>query len=202
MAYEIELDVGWTGKKLFSIDEESLIFHDTQMMCKDIVSFAYGGTLTSVMSMKANTEHKFAFRDSSDDELQFSFLNTALFDTNPKDASQRIISETWLAFGNRIRQEVIDKLARGQVVQLCELSLHSTGVNTKKPVFGSATDHLVPWEELEYNMEEGVLSVRSASDSKVNAKIWASGWDAQLLWSLLNSISDEAGVLEKVKRVR
>ncbi|HTF06377.1 MAG TPA: hypothetical protein VK826_20235 [Bacteroidia bacterium] len=170
MAYEAELMTGFLVKKDFSIDEESIIYDETQMMCAEITGFAYGATETRVSGIKANTEYRFEFVDSSEDRIKFTFVNALLGSPNPLDADQRITEEIWKCFGNRILQETISKISLGMAVEINKVMFSRYGITIPhRPLFGSNSDFLVPWEDMECEVEMGQVTLFTQTERKARA---------------------------------
>lgn len=201
MSYSADLMTGFLTRKNFSIDEESIIYDDTQMMCNEVTGFAYGSVETYTGIIKANTEYFYHFVDSSGDEIKFSYVNTALVSPNPSEAPERIAEKIWKCFGNRLVEDMIVKLGKGTIVTADDIHLSKYGITIPhKPFFGAATEFLVPWEVLETKTEDGLLTLRSGEESKAKITlVFHRSLHAHLLKELFNRISNEPEALSRIK---
>lgn len=161
MAYEVELDGALLQARYFSIDNESLIFKDTQMMCADVTGFAYGATVTTVHGINAKTEFAFSFIDSVGDTISFSFVNPHDMDLRGADVYNRMVDELWAAFGNRLYTQTVNKIITGATVRLEDTEFSKRGVLLRhKSLFGKVREVLVSWYEINAQLSSGFLFLR------------------------------------------
>jgi hypothetical protein len=168
MAFETELTGALLQPRYFSIDEESVIYKDTQMLCADITGFAYGGVQTSVNGIKSKQEYHLRFIDSSGDDISFNFTSAFNMDLRAEDVYEQIVAEIWAAFGNRIYQDTIKTIVSGGVVKLRDVEFSKAGAAIQhKPFFGKKRCVLIPWDEMDVELDGGMLTLRDGRDSAV-----------------------------------
>ncbi len=196
MAFQTTITTGFLKTKDFSIDEESIIFDDTQMMCSEVTGFAYGYTVTRVSGIKANTTYSFQFLDSSGDKITFNYVNALLGSPNDEDAYSRIIEEIWKCFGTRLLHEMISTISRGISVTVAGVTFSNYGITTTyKPFFGSNRDILTKWDEVTHKIDNGNLII----GSKVDKDVWAAfefqfNINAHLISEILNKNANETTI--------
>lgn len=168
MAYEVDLDGIVFQARYFSIDEESLIFKDTQMMCADITGFSYGAAITRVNGIEVKTEYSFRFIDTAGDTISFDFANPHDMNMRGSDVNERMVAEIWAAFGNRLFNEMVSTITAGKTATVGEIGFSRGGVQLKyRPFFGKAREVLVPWDEMDVELNAGVLVLRDGREPKV-----------------------------------
>lgn len=193
MAYEVELDGTLFQANYFSVDNESLIFKDTQMMCADITGFAYGAHIIRVHGIKANTEYRFRFIDSSNDVIAINFYNPHLMDLKAEDVNEQMVYAIWEAFGNRLYTEVVATIASGKIFRLGTTQFSGKGITlVHKPFLGKAREVLVPWREIDATVESGYLILRDGREPRISAShSLDSEYNAHIVNQIFLKIADD-----------
>ena len=204
MSYQTEIKNSLFKTNYFSIDNESLIYGDTQMMCNEITGFSYGTTITRVNGIKSNTEFYFKFVDSSNDKIEFRFYEALLSGNTPAQQNQLITYWTWEFFGNRILNEMINTVARGGTVKVHELTMDRQGVHlTRKPWFRAPVDYTIPWRELTYGLQSGFLTVKSDKESKAKKTMaLKSELNAHVLMALIDNLHKDRSLCDFMSGIK
>ena len=174
MGYEIEIKEGLLSTKVFSIDEQNLTYHDTQMEIKDITGFRYGVTSHRINGVETRIEYRIGYQDNSGDEIEIAF-NDGMFRIN--DAQEKfnaIIHFTWEYFGNRILNEFISAVANGKDVAIGKMTFNQSGVQfPHKPFFGKERIQSIAWNHIRHDVANAMLNFKSAIDSDINRSLSA-----------------------------
>jgi len=167
MSYEVELKPNLFVGRYFSIDENSIIYHDTEMVVADIVSFAYGEIKVMINRFASRTEYGFSFKDNSGDEIKFTFYSTVNLSLNTLETYNTIVKNVWECFGNRIMNEMIQAISNGRIVEIKDCKLSQDGIEIPyRPFIGEDIDYVVPWEDLTYESEGEFITIKSESEPK------------------------------------
>lgn len=172
MSIETEIKTGLFTSKYVFMDYESLVFDDTQMMTAEMTGFSYGATVTSVNGIKANTEYYYRFVDSANDAIEFKFVSALLGSSEPDEINDQLLKCTWDYVGNRLLTEMVHQVSGGGKKQIGTCMLDKTGIHfTRNPLFGKASDHTVPWHDIDYEVYQGILILKSKTVEKAKTEM-------------------------------
>ena len=172
MSFEAELPETIFKKNYFSITDRCIVYIDTEMMCEDIKAFSYGAVKHSVNGVHNRTDYNFNFVDSSDDVIRFRFSESALLGWNSESLYNSIVHFSWHYFGNRIIDETINAIRRGETVTIAGFELNQQGVHfTKKRIFGKDKPCTIAWRVLGCEAEDGNLGIYSRVDRDISRSV-------------------------------
>lgn len=200
MPYEVDLKPHLLASRYFSIDENNLVYHDTEMAVADIVGFAYGSISTSVNGIKAKTEYILRVIDNAGDSINIAFYTTVLLGYDPEAVFKDMIKYCWEFFGNRILNDTINKIANGDSVTIGGLQLNQEGVLMQhRPFFGKPIDFIVAWDDLTYEIFQGILTVKSQSEKKAQSAMHLkSDYNAHILKTMIEILTDDTSFANKL----
>jgi hypothetical protein len=180
MAYEVDLPANALSEsKYFSIDENSVIYHDTQMEIADINGIAYAryirktNTGLSAMQMKISTVYVLRLRDTSGDEMKVEMVvGTLMGDEAAMDVIwQQMMFHCWEYIVKKLVDQIYLTLHAGKNYQLEKYTLTPGGIKTVHNSFmGAPTEYTIRWEDLNY-VDGDVGLLRMYSIREPNATI-------------------------------
>jgi hypothetical protein len=171
MPYEVELVPSLFSSRLLIIDEESVIYGDTQMMFSEITGIVYGTDQNATRLVGSKDSYFIRLQDSSGDELEIEFYSTVNLLLNAEQVHQELVNEMWSAFGVRIYNEILQNIKAGRPVYIGPLTFHKNYVElTVKSLFGNEEQHAVPWKELDGKLNDNELVIHSKTVKNVKVK--------------------------------
>lgn len=172
MPIETEIKTGLFTKKYICIDQESLIWDDTQMLIDEMVGFSYGATVTSVNGIKANTEYYYRFQDTAGDEISFKFVSALLGSNEPDEINEELQAALWEHIGSRFVTQFTHRILQGETILIGDCRISRKGIYfLRNPLFGKASEHTVTWNEIKYEIYQGILIIRSQTDEKAKTEM-------------------------------
>lgn len=172
MPIETEIPTGLFSKKYIFLDDESLVWDDTQMMIAEMVGFSYGATVTRVNGIKANTEFYYRFVDNTGDEISFKFVSALLGSNQPDEINEQLQTALWQHIGSRMVTQTIHKITSGESFTIGECTISKNGIQfIRKPLFGKSTEHLIAWADINYEIYQGILILKSGREDKARTEM-------------------------------
>lgn len=194
MSYETLVKHGILATMRISINAESLVFHATEMVCKDIVGFSY-----YTFSINTGTWYHINLIDSSGDELKIEFNMTQYMDDDPESVYGKIIEQCWKYFGQRILNETIRDISSGEDWEIGDVLLSQAGIIFKhKPWFGEEKTVLIRWEDTGFEVQESFLNLKSLADNRVSHSLHLGTYNVHVLAALIKAIDHKQDMLHYV----
>lgn len=172
MPYEVELVHAMLSSRLLIIDEESVIYGDTQMMISEITGLVYGTDYKGQQLVGSKDSYFVRLQDSSGDQIEIHFYSTVNLLLNAEQVHQEIINEMWSAFGLRIFNELLKSIRSGHPVHIGRFVLNKNYIEfTTKSFFGGETTHAVTWQDLDGRLNGDELVLFSKTDKKAKIEM-------------------------------
>jgi len=176
MSYETEIRVNAAEEpKVFSINSEHLIFHDTQMEIRDITGFCYGATpyygsvSTDWMGVSLTGAYFYRFIDTSNDIIDFNMMYWPGNIEYCRTIAMQIEYWIWEYIGNRVLNNMIRNIHAGYNIQVGELVINRNGIQFTDRRYSQRTyDYSLDWNDVVGYQDNGWLLIRSKRDAGIS----------------------------------
>lgn len=196
MSYEVVVKPSIFHLREFSINADTLSYHDTEMDCKDITGFGYGILTTLINGVKTNSQYTINVIDSSGDEMKIQFMLTQYMDDNPDAVFARMVEESWKYFGQRILNETILDISKGGEWEIGGVTLNKSGLHYKyKPWFGKEKMISIEWPHIIFEVRDGILELKSSIDSDPSTLLNLTTYNVHVLAAILASTQRDADMM-------
>src|ERR1041384_2147370 len=121
------------SKKPLLITDEIIRWGDKSINCKDITAVKYGSMRLGTMGIQTNQNYSFKFLDKGANvfPIYFSSVSLAAPDEKLEDAFSNIEEAVGYAVTDRIMKEWIQTLNSGASVNVCDVSIMTSGIKIK-----------------------------------------------------------------------
>lgn len=182
-----QLKTSLTKTREFDVNHEWLAYDGQQMPCAHITGFAYGKSFTEQRLIRTNTHH-FKFRDTSGKVIEVAFND--VLNSDVQETVNVMVDAIWQCFGNRIMNEILARLSRGETVTIGNLHLNKDGITyTYKPWFRKERTETVAWKDItgKKGNHFDFLELRDTARNKTFAMLGLVGvYNGQVLASILS----------------
>lgn len=177
------------GKKQLLISDEVIKWGDKTINSKDVKAVKYGSIAMGTMGIQTNQNYSFKFQDTNNKDLAIYFSSVSLAGPNEKleDAFRKIEDAIWSAVTSRILSQWKQDLDSGKNFSAGCVTLMPNGVNMKISKLFSSREVLVPWTDVDIELYNGYLYIRSKVNKKDECSMNIQNeWNAITLYYFLN----------------
>jgi hypothetical protein len=175
-----------TTTREFDINEEWLVYDVHRMQCSSITGFAYGNTFVDQRFTKIITHH-FKIEDRTGKRIEIAFND--VINTNSQQTADAMSDAMWKCFGNRIMNEMIATISKGEEVLLGGVRFSKNGFShTYKPWFRKEKTVTSGWDDMTYERMKhfDMLELKSLATGKTLAVMGLVGvLNAHVLMAIL-----------------
>lgn len=179
-----------SSKQAVKINNEFIQVDGNKINCADIVATKYGVSLVGPAKKPDFKRYIVDVKDAQGKTLSIKFSSTQVGDLLAEDHTYYyIMSGLWQHVKKHLVEGFIQKLNNKETITVGQVTFNSQGVEMsyKTWFFGKVKTEFVPWAQLEYQQEQGVLYI--ANTNKRKQKVSASfhdDWNAVVLNTFLH----------------
>jgi hypothetical protein len=209
MSLEIHIPVGFqifNESHYVLVNDEEIIFRDTMMETREVIGFAYGPVQIIRNGIRQKVHYEIRLEDRSADTMQLMIVENPSREITAVQYYDMIVAALWKHCGDRMLKDLISTISRGFTDQFGNMRLNTKGVSMFfSPLFGKDREEIISWDDVDYKLDEGMITVFSRANTKINATLSLSqDINAQLLhhfFHLLKTGPELKTVLKGERRV-
>lgn len=183
--------------KVFAINHEHLIFHDTQMEVKDISGICYGFRYGQGSDLVGYGEYIYQFIDTSNDAVAFTMANDPATAKDNFELHNRIEQAIWLYAGNALLNKIVRAIHDGHELKLAHLTLNRNGIQFDEQPYMNSRKVTIPWREASGYTQHGTLFISSFYNSANSTSLsLLSAYNAVVLLRILQYLGSNKYLIE------
>jgi hypothetical protein len=192
--FDVDIFIPSSQQKV-KITKDIVQVNQNSIACVDIVAVRYGVSLIGKVKKPIKKTYVIAVKSKNGQTLEINFESSKVAELLAEDHTYYyIMTGLWHAVKKELVNTFIDQLNNKQTITIGKTAINFEGcmLHYKTWFLGKTKTVLVPWSELAYHQDKGLLHIKEANDPKKKVSLsFHYDWNAVVLNTLLHFLWQE-----------
>lgn len=187
--FDVDINLPSSNQKVV-INKDFVEVNQTKIACNDIQAIKYGVSLIGPQKNPQKKDYNIDILSNEGKTLSISFSSSKVGELLEEDHTYYyIMSGLWQYVKKGLISKYIDLLNNKESFEIGSTTISHEGftMSFKTWFFGKTKTEIVPWSELKYSLDKGILQVESVNSRKKKVQLSLhNDWNAVVLNTLMH----------------
>jgi coenzyme F420-reducing hydrogenase alpha subunit len=184
-----------SSKQKVKITAEAIEVNQTRIACGDVAAVKYGVSLIGPVKKPTKKKYTIDVKSKDGKTVSVQFESSKVEELLEEDHTYYyVMSGLWQYVKKHLVNEFIEKLNNKEKLEVGAAKFDYQGfeVSYKTWFLGKTKTAILPWSQIKYFLDKGILHVQDMYDKKKNINVSLhNDWNAVVLNTLLHYLSQE-----------
>ncbi|WP_461788758.1 hypothetical protein [Pedobacter sp.] len=184
-----------SSKQKVKITADAIEVNQTRIACNDVAAVKYGVSLIGPVNKPIKKKYTIDVKSKDGKTVSVQFESSKVEELLEEDHTYYyIMSGLWQYVKKHLVNDFIEQLNEQKQLEVGAAKFNYQGfeMSYKTWFFGKTKTTIVPWSQIKYFLDKGVLHVQDMYDKKKNTNVSLhNDWNAVVLNTLLHYLSQE-----------
>jgi len=184
-----------SSKQKVKITAEAIEVNQTHIACNDVAAVKYGVSLIGTVKKPIKKKYTIDVKAKDGKTVSVQFESSKVEELLEEDHTYYyVMSGLWQYVKKHLVNEFIEKLNNQEKLEVGAAKFNYQGfeMQYKTWFWGKTKTTVVPWTQIKYFLDKGILHVQDMYDKKKNINVSLhNDWNAVVLNTLLHYLSHE-----------